>query len=687
MDREHTEHTQEHGGIECTGCTACAVAAGEAVVTERAFPAARIVRWSAGLLLAAAGWIAPDGSLLSVVFSFAAYLLFGYRILIRAVQNLFRRAFLDEHVLMALATAAAFAIGAYAEAVAVTVFYQAGELLQERTAARARRSVEALATLRPDTVRLVDGNGILEVAPEDVLPGQRIRVHAGERIAVDARIVSGQSSVDRSALTGESLPADVVPGDEISGGAVNGSGVLTLEVLRPYADSFPARIVHMVKDAAARKARAETFLTRFARVYTPAMASLALLLAIGVPLLTGDLFRTWIYRACMLLVISCPCALVLSVPLGYFAGLGAAARRGILVKGGRYMDVLADADTVAFDKTGTLTRATLDVARLIPAEGGPLDPETFRTVLARVTAYSTHPSSRAVSSYIEENDTVGSAEVADVVEVAGRGLRAKTGGRPVLAGSRRFLAEEGVSGIPDRTDGSRHAEVLLAVDGRYAGKALLADEIRPDAKQALAELRHLGLRRQVLLTGDNMDAAAHVASELGIGEVHAQLLPDGKVQELDKLIKSHAGRGHVLFAGDGINDAPVLARADAGVAVGAGGSDAAIENADVVLLSDDLHLLGHAVRLARKTARIVRQNVFLSLGIKAAVVGLAALGLGGIWQAVIADTGVALLAVLNATRAARILIYSAFFSAAFCLRTNAPAASPAAAPSPTAVAI
>lgn len=625
----------------------------------------RMSLWALGGLAAAGALLLPIGETVRILLYVVAYLAFGGVILLRAARGVLHGRLFDENTLMAIATLAAFAIGEYPEAVAVALFYRIGDTLQERAADRSRASIRSLVDWRPDTVtRLLEG-GTEQVAPEIVLPGEHILVRPGERVPVDGRIFDGQSSLDVSALTGESFPRDVAQGDEVLSGSVNGGGPLKLEVLRRYRDSAAARILESVERSAARKARAERFITRFAKVYTPAMVAIAFVMAVGVPLLTGQPWRDWIYRACMLLVVSCPCGLVLSVPLGYFAGIGAAARRGILVKGGMHLDRLAAVRTLAFDKTGTLTHGSLRVSAVEAAPDGPLDLDGLRRYAYVLEHHSTHPVATALTQAFSDVAVPSSAlpEVSQSREWAGRGMEALVDGRVVLGGNLSFMVSREVSGLPQWDRGPDPSEgdtmqdaqrsVLFAVDGTYAGRVTLEDRIRADAADAVQSLRHLGVDRIVMLTGDSEDAAKSVSLAVGVEEYHAHLLPDDKVDRIEGLILDRAGLGTVAFAGDGINDAPVLARADTGIAMGAAGSDAAIESADIVILSDRLGRIGDAIRIARKTTRVARQNVVLSLAVKAAVVLLAALGWGGIWQAVFADVGIGLIAVLNALRAAR----------------------------------
>ncbi len=650
----HTHEEHGHDGA----CPTCSHDASDWQLSRR-----NILSWLLGGVTLVLALSRLGGDTWRIFWFALSYLSFGGVILLRAVRNLFTGRIFDENMLMAVATLAAFAIGEYPEAVAVALFYRIGDALQERAADRSRASIRALVDWRPETVnRLVSGT-TEAVAPEQVQPGERILLRPGDRVALDGEVRVGYSELDVSMLTGEPIPQEVQPGDEVLSGSINGSGVLELEVIRPYQESAAARILASAERSAARKARAERFITRFARIYTPVMVLLAVLLAALGPLVTGGTWQEWIYRACMLLVISCPCGLVLSVPLAYFAGIGMAARRGILVKGGTYLDRLAAMRTVAIDKTGTLTHGRPQLATIESAPGSPLSAEQLRRYFAAIERDSTHPVALAISQALADvwPDNAAEWTVENVREWPGKGMEAVVQGRTVVSGKRAFLLEHGVRGLIDEValthapqqDQPVRLAVYLAVDGVYAGRALLEDRIRAEAPAAVQTLQKLGVDRVVMLTGDTEQAAAAVSHHTGVGEYHAHLLPDDKVERVEQLIQEQQGDGAVAFVGDGINDAPVLARADAGIAMGGSGSDAAIESADVVILSDRLTQIGDAVHIARKTVRVARQNVLLSLSVKAAVVVLATVGLGGIWQAVFADVGVALLAVLNALRVTR----------------------------------
>ncbi|NLF27398.1 MAG: cadmium-translocating P-type ATPase [Clostridiales bacterium] len=562
-----------------------------------------------------------------------SYLIVGYPVLIKALRGIVRFEILDESFLMTIASLGAFAIGEYPEGVAVMLFYTVGELFQEAANGRTRDAVAKLMDIRPDTATLEGGR---TVPAETVAVGSAIVVRPGERVPLDGAVIGGISALDQSALTGESMPRGVAVGDQALSGSVNLDAVLTLRVERAYSDSTVARILKLVESSGERKARVEGFLARFARVYTPIVIILAVLVA-GVPVLIGQPFAPWLKRALIFLVVSCPCALVVSVPMGFFGGIGGASRAGILIKGANFMEVLAKAEVFAFDKTGTLTEGRFRVAEVHAEEVSPA--ELLKTA-ALAEQFSSHPVARS----IVEAQPVSPDGVAGVREVPGRGVRAAVGGRDVLAGSRRMLLDEGIK-APE-LDGTA---VYVAVDGTYAGAVILRDAPKPGAREALEKLRALGVKKTVMLSGDARTTTERVAKDVGVDECLAELMPGDKVASVERLLAEHPGR--VAFVGDGINDAPVLARADVGIAMGGLGADAAIEAADVVLMRDDLSKLAAAVRVSRRTLAIVKQNIALSIGLKVAMMGLGALGIVGMWGAVFADVGVTILAVLNSMRA------------------------------------
>ena len=604
------------------------------------------MRIAAAALLFLLGMLCGEGTA-GTVLLLAAYVLVGADVLWRAAVNLRRGHLFGEHFLMSTATIGALALGDYAEAAAVMLLYQLGEFLQDRAVQRARRSITALMDIRPDTARvLMDGREEV-VHPEAVAVGSMIRIYPGERVPLDGTVTAGESTLDTAALTGESLPRTVRTGDTLLSGCVNITGALTVRVTAAYAQSAAARILDLVEEAADKKSRTEAFITRFARIYTPVVVCAALAIAVLPPLIMGDVFAPWVYRALTFLVISCPCALVISVPLTFFAGLGAASRAGLLVKGSSYLDALARTDTVVFDKTGTLTEGSLRVTRILPAAGS-----TEQEVLARAAAaeqHSSHPMARAVMRAFAECGGTPAA-VHDIEEHAGRGITARSEDRIICIGTRAYLSESGVTDLPPAAPAGA---IWLAVNGAYAGMICVADTVRAGAADAVRALREHGVRETVMLTGDARPAAQSVAAAVGIDTVYAELLPQDKAAHLERLLAAERTGRTLAYIGDGINDAPVLARADIGIAMGGIGADAAIEAADVVLMTDEPRRLVSLLALARRTVRIARENIALAIGIKAAVLLLGALGWVNLWAAIFADVGVTLLAVLNAMRAMR----------------------------------
>jgi len=585
---------------------------------------------------------------LEMVIVAAAYLLAGWNVLSGAFRTIRNRTFFDENVLMVIATAGAIAIHAYSEAVAVMIFYKVGEFLQDMAVSRSRRSIRALLASRPDKAMVKTPIGYIEKTPESVAVGDEIIVKPGEKVPLDGEIISGTSQLDSSALTGESVPVNVSFGDPVMAGQINKAGALTIRVSRPFSESSISRVMDLVENATARKATTEKFITTFARYYTPAVVMIAAGIAFIPPLLNPDAsFQDWIYRALVLLVISCPCALVVSIPLGYFGGIGRASRRGILVKGSNYIDALAGVDTVVFDKTGTLTRGVFKVKDVMSRNGFS---ESQLLEFASAGEYqSNHPIAMSIQeAFCSDNRTLDSAQIGEHTIIPGKGVKARYKGHTVLVGNDNLLHEEAIDhGMCDV--GSTVAHVV--VDGTYAGYLAIGDEIRSDAKPAIRALRRQGIERIVMLTGDNRKAAEAVSDQLGLDEWYAELLPEDKVSMFEKIAGKSDRRGKVVFVGDGINDAPVIARADVGVAMGALGSDAAIETADVVLMTDAPSKMAEAFSIARQTRKIVWQNIGLAFIIKGIFLSLGTIGLASMWEAVFADMGTALLAVFNSTRA------------------------------------
>ena len=572
------------------------------------------------------------------------YLIVGRDVLLRSLHNIRHGQIFDENFLMAIATVGAFATGEYAEAVFVMLFFQTGELFEDYAVGKSRKSIAALMEIRPDTANLEQKTGETEeVDPEDVEVGAVIVVKPGERVPLDGIVLSGSSSLDTAALTGESLPRDVAPGDAVISGCINRSGALRVQVTRPCSESTVSKILDLVENAGEKKSVSENFITRFARYYTPGVVIAAAALALIPPLFVGG-WGDWFHRALIFLVISCPCALVISVPLSFFGGIGGASRRGILVKGSNYLEALAQTETVVFDKTGTLTRGSFSVSAVHPAEG--FSPEALLEAAALAESYSDHPISlslRAAWGKTPEPHRVTGAE-----ELAGHGVQACVDGKIVCAGNARLMERIGVTVPACDIPGTI---VHVAVEGRYAGHIVISDLPKEDAAAAIADLKRSGVKRVVMLTGDTEATARAVAKELGVDEFHAELLPAQKVDRVEQLLSTTHGR--LAFVGDGINDAPVLTRSDIGIAMGALGSDAAIEAADIVLMDDRPSKIALAMRISRKTLRIVKQNIVFALGIKFAVLVLGAFGYATMWMAVFADVGVAFLAILNAMRCLR----------------------------------
>ena len=582
-----------------------------------------------------------------VVLLLAAYALISWDILWRAAVNIRQGRVFDENFLIAVATLGAIALGDYSEGVAVMLLYQIGEWFQGYAVQRSRRSISSLMDIRPDTACVLRNGAEEEVFPDEVEVGETIIVRPGERVPLDGIIRKGEGLLDTSALTGESMPRAVRAGNEIISGCINQTGVLEVEVTTPYEESTVERILSLVEEATDKKATTETLITRFARWYTPAVVIGAVLLALIPPLVTGDPFSMWIYRALTFLVISCPCALVISVPLSFFAGIGGASRAGILIKGGNYLEALAKADTVVFDKTGTLTKGSFHVASVIPAEG--FTEEDVLFYAANAERYSTHPIGRSIlRAFTGNGGTIEDTDVHAMEENAGRGISAHINGHFILLGTHDLLTAKNTINIPPVP----HAgAVYLSIDGRFAGVVHVADEIKEDAAEAIRALKERGIRETVMLTGDTRPIGASVGKRLGIDTVHAELLPQDKVAQVETRLAAQQEGRTLAYVGDGINDAPVLARADVGIAMGVLGSDAAIEAADVVLMTDEPRKIATAIDIARKTMRIAWQNITFAIGIKGIVLVLGAIGWAGLWAAIFADVGVTVLAIFNAMRA------------------------------------
>ena len=573
-----------------------------------------------------------------------AYILIGGEVVLSAIKNISHGELFDENFLMTLATIGAFAIGEYTEAVAVMVFYKIGEIFQDYAVNKSRKSISSLMDIRADYANKLVNNKEEKVSPEDVEIDDIIVIKPGERVPLDGIVLEGEGSLDTSALTGESVPRDIHKGEEILSGAINLNGVLKVKVTKEYGESTVSRILDLVENAGSKKAPTEKFITKFSKYYTPIVVIVAVILAIVPPLvISGAEFSDWLYRALIFLVVSCPCALVISVPLGLFAGIGAASSKGILVKGGNYLEAIKDTEIVVFDKTGTLTKGVFDVVK-INAIG--ISKEELLEIAALGESFSNHPIGQSIVKAYSKS--INKDLIKDYEEISGNGIKATIKGKKVLLGNYKLMKQYGISCIVKDEAGTI---VNVAIDGEYKGYILIADEIKETSKKAIEELKKLGIKKTVMLTGDNKKVAEAVGKNVGVDEVCSELLPAGKVEELEKLLKEKSSKGKLIFVGDGINDAPVLARADIGVAMGGIGSDAAIEVSDVVLMKDDVSSISDAINIAKKTNKILWQNIVFSLIIKAIVLVLGALGMANIWEGVFADVGVTLLAVLNSMRA------------------------------------
>ncbi|MCI8756170.1 MAG: cadmium-translocating P-type ATPase [Oscillospiraceae bacterium] len=595
---------------------------------------------SAALLAGALAF--PSGFLKNLLF-FASYALIGWDVLWRAIRNISHGQVFDENFLMALATIGAFFTGEYPEGVAVMLFYQVGELFQSYAVGRSRQSISNLMDIRPDYANIERDGGLEQVDPEEIAIGDIIVIKPGEKIPLDGTVLEGSSAVNTSALTGESLPRSVKPGDDIISGCINETGVLRVRVTKPFEESTVAKILDLVENAGSKKAKAENFITRFARYYTPAVVLCAALLAVVPPLFLHELWAVWIHRALIFLVVSCPCALVISVPLSFFGGIGGASKCGILIKGGNYLEALARTEIVVFDKTGTLTQGVFHVTAIHPEN---LPEEKLLEFAAFAENYSSHPISRSLKEAYQKE--VDPARIDQVQELSGRGVQAKIDGIPVYAGNGKLMDEIGVKWHSCHHTGTI---VHVAVGGAYAGHIVISDELKPDAVQAITALKQQGVQKTVMLTGDAKEVGEAVAKQLGIDDFHAELLPGDKVEQVEKLLQKTSGQGKLAFVGDGINDAPVLSRSDLGIAMGALGSDAAIEAADIVLMDDKPSKIALAMEISKKTLRIVHQNIVFALGVKGLVLILGAIGSANMWEAVFADVGVSVIAILNASRA------------------------------------
>ena len=570
------------------------------------------------------------------------YLVIGYDIVYKAARNISHGQVFDENFLMMIATFGAFGVGEYSEAVAVMLFYQVGELFQGYAVGKSRQSISDMMDICPEYANIEEDGVLKQVDPDDVEVGSIIVVKPGERIPLDGIVVEGESLIDTAALTGESVPRSAKAGDEIISGCVNGSGTLKVKTTKEFDDSTVAKILELVENASSKKAKVENFITRFAKYYTPVVTIGAVILAILPPLILGGGWAEWIQRACIFLVISCPCALVISVPLGFFGGIGAASKIGVLVKGSNYLEAVAEMTTIVFDKTGTLTKGEFKVTDVITENGSK---EELIELAALGEGYSNHPIANSIrEAYGKELDL---NRVTNTDEIAGHGIKAVIDGKTVLLGNEKLMKSESIFYTSCKSMGT---VVYVACNGVFEGAVVISDTIKDGAKEAIRDMKQVGVRHTVMLTGDRREAAETVAQTLGIDEVHAELLPGGKVEQVEALLKAEKQKERLAFVGDGINDAPVLTRADIGIAMGSMGSDAAIEAADIVLMDDDVTKIASVVRIARKTLRIVKQNIVFALAIKALVLILGALGMANMWEAVFADVGVSVIAILNSMR-------------------------------------
>jgi Cd2+/Zn2+-exporting ATPase len=629
--------------------------------------AVNVIRFGAGLALLIGALLWKGTEWIGIAFYITSYLLIGGDVLFGAIQNLFSGQLFDEKFLMSVATIGAFSIKEYPEAVSVMLFYQIGEFVQESAVAKSRKSISGLLGIRPDYASIRANGELIRVCPEEVHTGDTIWVRPGERIPIDGHVLSGEAAMDLSALTGESLPKNIVPGDIVLSGSINLSGVLEIQTDKEFGESTVSKILEIVQNASSRKAPIERFITKFSRIYTPIVVGTALILAVVPPLVFAEAtFSDWLYRALVFLVVSCPCALVISIPLGLFGGIGGASKNGILVKGGNYLEALNNVDTVVFDKTGTLTKGVFAVTKIVSMIAGN-DRDTILKYASEAEVHSNHPIAhsirRAYQQRVEEMNAPlsgvregGNSKTSldDMLEsyeeIPGSGIRIVTQGDEILVGNTTLME---TNEIPIPAESHEESGTLIHVvrNKEYLGYLLISDEVKKDAKEAVTGLKSLGVERIVMLTGDRKSVGESIARSLGISEVYAELLPVQKVEQLERIALEKKTKGALLFVGDGINDAPVLARSDVGFAMGGVGSDAAIEAADVIIMTDEPSKVVHAIHIAKRTKTIVWQNIILALSIKAIVLLLAAFGVATMWEAVFADVGVAVLAVLNSTRA------------------------------------
>ena len=576
-----------------------------------------------------------------------SYLIVGFEILWKAIRNILRGKVFDENFLMAIASVGAFAIGEYSEGTAVMLFYQVGELFQDYAVDKSRKSIASLMDIRPDVAYVKRDGKIEKVSPEEVKIGENIVIKPGEKVPLDGKVIEGTSMLDTSALTGESIPRDVNVGDEVLSGCINKNGALTVEVEKEFGESTVSKILDLVENASSRKAKAENFITKFAKYYTPIVVITALLLAVIPTIVFGfETFQEWLYRALTFLVVSCPCALVISIPLGFFGGIGGASKKGVLVKGSNYLEALSQVEIVVFDKTGTLTKGIFEVQKI---ETKGFSKDELLKLAAYAESYSNHPISVSLKkAYGKEIDQ---KLISKSEEISGHGVRSVVNGKEVLVGNDKLMKQNNIDYAVCNDVGTI---LYVAVDGKFAGYILIADEIKEDAKEIIRKLKANNIQKIVMLTGDKKEVGESIAKELGIDIVYSELLPDQKVEKVEELMNEKSKSGKLVFVGDGINDAPVLAISDIGIAMGALGSDAAIEAADIVIMTDEPSKIDNAIKISKKTMRIVKQNIVFAIFVKVLVLLLTAIGLGTMWEAVFADVGVLVLAIINALRALRV---------------------------------
>ena len=603
----------------------------------------KILSITVSLIVMILAILSSQNSGLKIWLFFISYLIAGWDVLLTAVKNIFKGELFDENFLMTIATAGALAIGEYPEAVMVMVLYQIGEFLQDRAVEKSRKSITALMDIRPDYANIEQDGKLVQKHPEDIKVGTIIIVKTGEKIPLDGEVIEGNAVVDTSALTGESVPKNIFVGEKAVSGCINTNGLLKIRTEKEFKESTVSKILELVEHASSKKAKTEKFITKFAKYYTPAVVCLAVLLAILPPLLIeGSQFMDWFKRALTFLVISCPCALVISVPLGFFGGIGGASKEGILIKGSNYIEALANTKAVAFDKTGTLTKGTFKVTELHPSE------TTTKEDLLKYTAFAENYSNHPIALSIKEayGNIIDTSRIKDVKEIAGQGIKALVDNSEILAGNSKLMKSNNIK-IPKIE--CLGTIIYTSIDGEFAGYIIISDELKEDSKKAISSLNKIGIKT-IMLTGDNKNTAEMISQELGISEFHSELFPEEKVQQIEELIKHKNPKTSVMFVGDGINDAPVLTRADVGVAMGALGSDAAIEAADVVIMDDKPSKISKAIKISQKTITIVKQNIVFALGVKAIFLICGALGFVTMWGAVFADVGVALIAVINSLR-------------------------------------